>query len=151
MLVGKEAHVNVALVSEKLPEAEVDAILENKAGGRGKGGGGEGGDEEAFLQKRKKKKKKVRAQVMVSEGVWKDIDGGSSDSGSGSDSDSGGSHASNVSNARGEDSDDDNLDHDHMLTVCRALHISAPVIHQVRVRALGGGSVWHYGISWVTF
>ncbi|GMI48571.1 hypothetical protein TrCOL_g1494 [Triparma columacea] len=64
---------------------------------------------------------------MVAEGVWKDL---SDDSDSSDSSDS-----SDEEDEKGRDGDDDrededeNLDHDHILTVCRCLHLAAPVEH----------------------
>jgi len=117
LLVGPDAHCGTALVSEKVKEGgEVDEILrqektlEEKEGGveGGEGGGGEGGG-----KKKKKKEKRARAQVMVAEGVWKDL----------SDSDDSSDDSSD------DDEEDDNLNHDHILSVCRCLHLAAPVEH----------------------
>ena len=133
---------------------EADRLKDMRRGGGG-GGGGRGGRRGGG--RRRMKKKKVRTQVQVSEGVWEDMAGSSSSSSSDddSDSDSGGESPTKKTAKKGrkksggggggsdeEDSDDDDeedadsdeednsMEHDHVLSVCRVLHLSAPVNHQ---------------------
>lgn len=128
LLSGAAAHCNVALASERLVlEGEAKDQMKDEAEklmDLRKGGGGEGGKR----GRKGRRKKKVRAQVMVADGVWEDMPDSSDSS---DDSDSGNeSDASDASKAKHDsDEEDENTDHDHVLAVCRVLHISAPVEH----------------------
>ena len=124
LLLGKEAHCNVGLVSEKLiNDGEAQGFMKdeaNKLMDLRKGGG-------------RKKGKKGKAQVMISEGVWQDMEGSSSDDSDDSSDDGGGDGEKRKGSEKGgdsEDEEDENTDHDHVLSVCRVLHIVAPVEHQ---------------------
>ena len=96
---------------------EVDFVLKQLDEGRSEeDDDGKSGDKNA--SKKRGKNKKVKAQVLVAEGVWKNIDDSDDSSANSSDDDE-----------EDEGDEDGNHDHDHILTVCRCLHLAAPVLH----------------------